>query len=62
MKCSNWASAYFSKKLCFIVTEVGDSRFTTSSAHWLSLSSRAFYLVFAFFVEFNPFVVVAYID
>jgi hypothetical protein len=62
MKCSNWASAYFSKKLCFIVTEVGDSRFTTSSTPWLSLSSRAFYLVAFVFVEPIPFVVAAYID
>jgi hypothetical protein len=45
-----------------MVTEVGDSRFTTSSTPWLSLSSRAFYLVAFVFVEPIPFVVAAYID
>ena len=43
------------------MTEVGDSRFTTSSAPWFSLSSRFFYLIAFGFVALILFVAVDYI-
>jgi hypothetical protein len=39
---SNSLSDYLSRKLCFIVTEVGDSKFTGSSAAFGDLSGFGF--------------------